>query len=210
VKQSPEVLQAYHVCETFERLLGENLDFDRAYEATFTKDNARRREIAIADGEFGDLNYTSIDGQLLVKAYKLRMQILYLLLPLTNPSDKEQSFFFPPKIKEILERKGPRLNRDFPSYVTQLEQDAAVFRSHLNTLVARDPSVAERVNGFKSEALAATFEPPADTRVTPQHGYYRSNVLDKDESYYEIKGYSVAKDGRDMKIIGIRFFNRLF
>src|SRR6266496_683054 len=47
VKQSPEVLQAYQVCETFERLLSENLDFGRAYEATFTSDRARRRAIAI-------------------------------------------------------------------------------------------------------------------------------------------------------------------
>jgi geranylgeranyl reductase family protein len=53
VKQSPEVVEAYRVCNEFQQLLAEDLNFDRAFEASFTKDPKRRREIAIAEGEFG-------------------------------------------------------------------------------------------------------------------------------------------------------------
>jgi hypothetical protein len=36
--------------------MAEDLDFDRAFEATFTKSPTRRREIAIAEGEFGNID----------------------------------------------------------------------------------------------------------------------------------------------------------
>ena len=98
VKQTPEVVEAYRVCASFAHLLGENLDFDRAYEATFTGNPAQRRAIAIADGEFGDVDFAKIDDELLIKAYKLRMQNIYLMLPLAGPSDMEASLFFPPDI----------------------------------------------------------------------------------------------------------------
>ncbi len=136
VKQTPEVVEAYRVCETFEHVLGENLDFDRAYEATFTKDVVRRRAIAIADGEFGDQDFASMDDKLVIKAYKLRMQILYLMLPLAGPSDEEAGLFFPPDIKEILQRKVSNNSRGFRAYVSQLERDVVRFRSHLELLTS--------------------------------------------------------------------------
>jgi hypothetical protein len=209
-KQTPEVMEAYRVCQSFERLLGENLDFARAYEATFTRNTARRRAIAIADGEFGVRDSAGIADALLIKAYKLRMQIFYLTIPLAGPGDEEATLFFPPHIKEILQREAPRNPREFPAYVSQLEHDAASYRSHLERLAANYPSVAERVGRFKTEALSASFEPPTEYKVEPINGYYRSGVLGTNEMYYEINGYIVARDQGRMRIVGIRFFNRLF
>jgi hypothetical protein len=118
VQQTPEVIEAYRVCESFEHLLGENLDFDRAYEATFTKNVARRRAVAINEGEFGNQDFARIDDESLIKAYKLRMQIFYLTLPLASPSDEEVELFFPPEIKVVLGRKPPDDSRGFHAYVS--------------------------------------------------------------------------------------------
>ena len=210
VKQTPEVVEAYRVCQRFERLLGENLDFARAYEAAFTENKARRRAIAMADGEFGDQDFASLDDALLIKAYKLRMQIFYLTIPLAGPGNEEAALFFPPNIKEILQREAPHDPREFPAYVSQLEHDAASYRSHLERLATNYPSVAGRISKFKAEALSASFLPPNEYKVEPIRGYYRSGVLGKDEPYYEINGYIVARDRGKMRIVGIRFFNRLF
>jgi hypothetical protein len=210
VKQPPEVIAAYRVCASFAHLFAKDLDFDRAYEATFTRDRARQRAIAIADGEFGDLDFTKIDDELLTRAYKLRMQNFYFVLPLAGPSDTEEALFFPPDIKEILKREAPHDPREFRAYVSQLARDAAHFRTHLERLTAHYPAVAERVSKFKSEAQTAKFEPPTDRQLEPSLGYYRSGVLRHDEPYYEINGYIVAREQRQMKIVGIRFFTRLF
>jgi hypothetical protein len=211
VKQTPEVVEAYRVCQRFERLLGENLDFARAYEATFTSNKVRRRAIAITDGEFGDQDFASIADALLIKAYKLRMQIFYLTIPLAGPgSEEEAALLFPSNIKEALQRDAPHDPRGFPAYVSQLERDVASYRSHLERLSTNYPSVAERISKFKSEALSASFLPPNEYKVEPIRGYYRSGVLGKDEPYYEINGYIVARDRGKMRIVGIRFFNRLF
>jgi hypothetical protein len=210
VKQTPEVVEAYRVCLSFAHLLGENLDFDRAYEATFTRNPAQRRAIAIADGEFGDLDFAKIDDELLIKAYKLRMQNIYLMLPLAGPSDVEASLFFPPDIKEILQRKAPTDPSGFASYVSQLERDVAHFRAHLDRLSSKYPFVADRIQSFRSEALSIKGEPPNKYKVKPAFGYLRAEVLRKDEPYYDIDGLIVARDHDQMRIVGIRFFNRLF
>lgn len=211
VKQTTEVVEAYRVCESFEHLLGENLDFERAYEATFTKDAARRRAIAVGDGEFGSRNSAGLDSGLLVKAYKLRMQIFFLMLPLVSPGGRgEEALFFPPDIEALLKREPPEGARGFPAYVSQLERDVARFRSHLERLSAEHASVAERVREFKSGVLSAKLAPPADHKVEPLRGYYRSGVLGKDDDYYEIDGCVVARERGGMRIVGLRFFNRLF
>jgi hypothetical protein len=59
VRQPREVVEAYRVCQQFQELLAEDLDFDRAFEATFTKDAKRRREIAITEGEFGNIDLSN-------------------------------------------------------------------------------------------------------------------------------------------------------
>jgi hypothetical protein len=211
VRQTPEVVEAYRVCESFQHLLGENLDFERAYEATFTKDAARRRAIAVGDGEFGGRNSAGVDGELLVKAYKLRMQIFFLLMPLFSPGGEgEAALFFPPDIEAIIERQPPADARGFGEYVSLLGRAAARFRAHLERLGAERASVAERVRKFKSEMLSAKLAPPADRKVEPLRGYYRSGVLGAGDPYYEIDGCVVAGERGRMRIVGLKLFSRLF
>ena len=211
VRQRPEAVEAYGVCETFLHLLGKDLDFASAYEATFTKNSARRRAIAIVDGEFGHLDYENVDDQTLIKAYKLRMQIFYLMLPLANPNDDESRIFFPPEIKQILDRKGPDNAKEFAAYVTQLQQDEARFRAHVHRLTAQNASVAKRVADFKADAVSAKFKARDSSKLEPLTAYYRSSVLRSDEPYYQIEGFAVARDeDGQMRIVGVRFFTRLF
>ena len=207
-QQPREVVEAYRVCERFQTLMAENLDFDRAFEATFTKNASRRREIAIAEGEFGDDDLAKIDDATLIKAFKARMQILYLMLPLASPdSNEEEALFFPPPIKAIFERKPPAAT-EFPAYAQQLERDATNFRTHLNELASRYPRVAQRVRKFKLD-LSKTPKLPA-SKVQPLTSYSKGHVLGPDEKYYQIGDYAVIREGKQMKIIGIRFFSRLF
>ena len=209
VRQPREVVEAYRVCEQFQNLMSDDLDFDRAFEATFTKDATRRREIAITEGEFGNIDLTSVDDASLIDAFKARMQIFYLMLPLANPSNEaEEELFFPPAIKAIIERKPPHSPEEFRSYALQLKRDAASFRAHLNDLASRYPAVSERIRKFKSD-LSKKITPPAHI-VKPLTAYSRGRVLGLDEKYYQIGDYSVIREGREMKIIGIRFFSRLF
>src|SRR5262252_4495947 len=148
VKQSADVVEAYRVCETFEHTLAENLDFDQAYEATFPRSRALRRAIAIPGAELGD-EFKGVDDELVIKAYKRRMQLTYFTLILAGPSDEEAPVFFPPEIKQLLERQPPADPRDFPAYVSQLDRDVARFRAHLESLSKVNPAVADRVREFK-------------------------------------------------------------
>src|SRR5688572_12662256 len=79
VQQPPEVVEAYRVCNDFQRLLAEDFDFDRAFETTFTKDPAKRRAIAIAEGEFGSIDISDVDDATLLEIYKTQAQLLILL-----------------------------------------------------------------------------------------------------------------------------------
>src|SRR6185436_4234877 len=117
VRQPREVIDAYRVCRRFQTLLAEDLDFDRAFEATFTKNASRRREIAIYEGEFGDIDLATVGDATLITAFKARMEIIYLMLPLASPdSNEEQALFFPPPIKAIFERKPPPTADEFGTY----------------------------------------------------------------------------------------------
>lgn len=206
-RQPKEVVEAYRVCARFQTLMAEDLDFSRAYEATFTKSVSRRREIAITEGEFADL--ASVDNATLIDAFKSRMQILYLMLPLASPeNDEVEALFFPPKIKAVLDRKAPETADQFQSYALQLKQDATDFRAHLNQLAERYPRVAERIRKFKSD-LSQKTTPPSHV-VKPLTAYSRGRVLGLKEDYYQIGDYAVIREGNEMRIIGIRFFSRLF
>ena len=208
-RQPREVVEAYRVCERFQTLMSEDLDFDRAFEATFTKDARRRREVAITEGEFGDVDLTSVDDASLIDAFKARMQIFYLMLPLASPDDEEEEkLFFPPAMKAIMERKPPQAPEEFRSFALQLKRDAATFRTHLNDLASHYPAVSERIRKFKSD-LSKKTPPPANI-VKPLTAYSRGRVLGLNEKYYQIGDYAVIREGREMKIIGIRFFSRLF
>ena len=211
VPQQPrEVIEAYEVCQKFQTLMAQDLDFNRAYDATFTKDPARRREIAIAEGEFGDINFTRVDDASLIDAFKSRMQIFYLMMPLMSPEDKrEEALFFPPRIRAVFERKPPKAASRFRAYSLQLKRDAAYCRAHVERLAKDHPFVAERVRKFKQETLGEKFEPPTDL-VEPLTAYSRGRVLGVNEPYYRIENYAVIREGNEMRIIGIRFFMRLF
>jgi hypothetical protein len=209
VRQPRDVIEAYRVCQQFQTLMAEDLDFDRAFEATFTKDSSRRREIAITEGEFGDVDLAKVDDATLIRAFEARMQVLYLMLPLASPDSNEQeALFFPPQIKAIFERKPPSAAEEFATYAQQLERDATNFRTHLNELANRYPRVAERVRKFKLD-LSKTPKLPA-SKVQPLTSYSKGHVLGPDEKYYQIGDYAVIREGKQMKIIGIRFFSRLF
>lgn len=75
--QRNEVIEAYHVCNRFQTLLAADLDFDRAFEATFARNSSRRREIAITEGEFDGDSLAAVDTATLVYAFKSRMQLLF-------------------------------------------------------------------------------------------------------------------------------------
>ena len=144
-KQPPEVVEAYRVCRTFEQSMAQDLDFAKAFEATFVVSKARRRAIAIADGEFGNLDYTKIPDDQLIRAYKARMQIFYLILVLIEPGEQKEQVFFPPEIEGIVDRKPPGDSSEFSDYATQLEKDAVRFRAHIDGLAARDRTVVDRL-----------------------------------------------------------------
>ena len=209
VRQPREVVEAYRVCQQFQRLMAENLDFDRAFEATFTKSPARRREIAITEGEFGSVDYSHVDNATLIDAFKSRMQIFYLTLPLASPNNKEEEdLFFPPGMKAIFERKPPQAAQEFPAFAVQLKRDAAEFRAHLNQLATQYPRVAERIREFKND-LSKKIELPQH-KVKPLTAYSKGRVLGLHEEYYQIGDYAVIREAGHMRIIGIRFFSRLF
>lgn len=208
VQQPREVIGAYRVCRRFQTLMAKDLDFDRAFEATFTRNRSRRREIAITEGEFGNLDLTSVDDATLIDAFKARMQIFYLMLPLASPRNKEEEErFFPPAMKTIFERKPPQAPGEFAAYTLQLKRDVDSFRAHLNHL-ARDVSVSERIRKFKRDLSKEL--PVPNSVVEPLTAYSRGRVLGLDEKYYQIGDYAVIREGAQMKIIGIRFFSRLF
>ena len=134
-RQRKEVIEAYRVCNRFKTLFAENLDFDRAFEATFTRRAARRREVAITEGEFDRDNVASVDTATLVDAFKSRMKLLYLTMPLFSPeTDEVAATFFPPKFKEALKREPPEAASEFASYAAQWKRDVAEFRAHLDQL----------------------------------------------------------------------------
>jgi hypothetical protein len=209
IRQRKEVLEAYRVCNRFQEMLAENLDFDRAFEATFTRNSSRRREIAITEGEFDGDSLASVDTATLVNAFKSRFQLLFFLLPRVIPDSSEvEVTFFPPKMKAILDRKPPDTASGFAAYALQLRSDVADFRAHLEQLAQRSPNVAARIRDFK-QTLTKKIQPPADT-VKPLTAYSRGHVLGLKEKYYQIENYAVIREGREMRIIGIRFITRLF
>jgi hypothetical protein len=137
------------------------------------------------------------------------MQIFFLMLPLLSPkNDQEEQQFFPPALKAIIERKAPATAEEFPSFAKQLERDAADFRAHVDQLAAKDQSIAERVRSFK-EDLAKPLEIPTHI-IKPLTAYSRGTVLPLNHKYYQIDSYAVIRERGQMKIIGIRFFSRLF
>lgn len=210
VQQPREVIEAYEVCRRFQQIMAEDLDFARAFEATFTKSPARRREIAIFEGEFADVNVARVDDASLIDAFKSRMQIFYLMMPLMSPEDKrEEALMFPPRIRAVFERKPPKAASRFRAYSLQLKRDVAYCRAHVERLAKDHSFIAERISEFKKDALSEKLELPNDL-VEPLTAYSRGRVLGVKEPYYQIGNYAVVREGNEMRIIGIRFVLRLF
>jgi hypothetical protein len=211
VKQPAEVVEAYQVCREFQRILGEDLDFDRAFEATFTKDPARRRAIARAEIEVTDVDLTQIDDATLIGIYKDETQLFWLLIVLIDPEDQvKRSELLPDEINNIFDRfrVRPKTPEELRAFATQLKSDVIVVRAHLNQLAAKHVSVAERVRGMKKGL--SELELPKNYVVQPLTAYRNSHVLGAKEKYYQIGNYDVVREGGEMRIIGIRFFTRLF
>jgi hypothetical protein len=57
--------------------------------------------------------------------------------------------------------------------------------------------------------LSKEITPPSQV-VKPLTAYSHGQVLGLNEEYYQIGDYAVIREGREMKIVGIRFFSRLF
>ena len=206
VTQPREVIAAYRVCNEFQRLLASDLDFGRAFEATFTKDPKRRREIAIAEGEFGTADLSKIDDATLIEAYKNRTQLLILLLSLLAAADKPS---LPPAINEIFDRGNPCTTEEFLLFTTQLKQDVANVRAHVSELAKHNPGFAESFRGFKAN-LAKPLAVPSNYLVRPITFYSKGRVLADNKPYYQISDYAVIREGGEMKLIGVRFFKLPF
>ena len=212
VKQPREVVEAYRVCAEFQRLLADDLDFDRAFQATFTKDAKRLRAIAIAESELGDVNFTQVDYATLLSLYKDQHQLFFLMLPLIEAKDElDRSILFPPPIEGIFDRLKlkPKDDEELRSYAAQLKRDVADFRAHLHQLSTNYPLVAEAIRKYK-EGLSRKLEPPRDHVVKPLTAYSKGRVLGLKQEYYQIDSFAVIREGGPMKIIGIRFFTSLF
>lgn len=211
VKQPPDVVEAYQVANEFQRLFAENLDFDRAYEATFTKDPARRRAVAIAESEVGSVAVDAADDATLISIYKNQMQIFFLLFALVGAADKDQNeLVFQPEIRAIFDRKRPTALEQLPSYAAQLKRDAEQLRAHLNQLTTTYAFVADRVRQYKEEVFLKKIELPTDQIVKPLTAYSRGKVLRVDEEYYQIHDYVVIRENGKMRIVGLRLFYRMF
>ncbi len=210
VKQPAEVVEAYAVCREFQRLFGEDLDFDRAYEATFTKDPARRRAIARAEIEMNDVDLSQIDDATLIGIYKDETQLFWLLILITADEQVPKAELLTDEMNNVYDRfrVRPKTTEELREYATQLKQDVTVVRAHLNQLATKHVSVAEQIQKMKKGL--ADLKLPETFVVQPLTSYRNTNVLGGNEKYYQIGNYEVVRERGEMKIIGIRFFTRLF
>jgi hypothetical protein len=206
VKQPAEVIEAYRVCNEFQRILAVDLDFDRAFEATFTKDPARRREIAIAEGEFGSVDLSKVDDATLIAIYKNQTQLFLLIAPLLYASEGDEQSVFPPAIDGLLDRLRPQDQKDLNSYLVQLKQGVRTLRAHLDKLVATNIRLADKLRDLKN-GLKEPLAPPLDHVVKPLTAFSHGQVLSLDAEYYQIGDYSVIREAGQMRLIRFRLFS---
>ena len=204
VKQPPEVVEAYRVCNEFQQVLAENFDFERAFEATFIKDPARRREVAIAEAEHGDGDLSQVDNDTVVGIYTGAAQLLILMLPLMfADGDDAKPELFPPPFEAMFEQKPPNDPQQLPAYAAQLKRDIPLFRAHVEKVAEKNSSVAKNIQQYKAHLLTPV-EPP-NRIVKPMTGYSRGRVLLPREEYYQIDDCAVIREGGQMRLIGYTF-----
>ena len=201
VKQPQEVVAAYQVCNRFQELFVVDLNFETAFEATFVKDPKRRREIAIAEGDYGDVDLTKVDDASLISAYKSQMQIALLVFLVLDPDEKK----LPQAFKVIFDHSKPATAAEFPAFAQQLKRNAADLRAYVDEQAARDLKAAERLRAYKTD-LSKPIKIPTSYLVKPITHYSKGRVLDPKEEYYQIDPFYVIREGSEMKIIGMRFF----
>lgn len=208
VKQPHEVIEAYRVCSEFQRLLAENFDFDRAFEATFVKDPARRREVAIAEADHGDGDLAQVDTATVVDIYKAQSQLLILVFPLLFVDREDaQTELFPPRFESTIKRKPPN-DPQLQAYAAQLKRDVTDFRAHVEKLATTNTAVANNVAEYK-KFLLKPLVPPSRV-VKPLTAYSRGRVLRLDEKYYQIEDCAVIREGGKMRLIGYTFIKLRF
>lgn len=209
VKQRPEVIEAYRVCNEFQRLLAEDFDFDRAFEGTFTKDPIRRREIAIVDAEHGDGDLSKVDTDTVVGIYKSQAQLLILMLLLTFADVEDaKAKLFPPPFDAMVERKPPNDPQQLQAYAAQLKRDLPEFRPQVEKMREQHPSVAKNIQEYKAHLLKPV-EPP-NRIVKPMTGYSKGRVLRPKEEYYQIDDCAVIREDGKMRLIGYTFLKLRF
>ena len=205
VQQPADVIEAYRVCNEFQRILAEDLDFDRAFEATFTKDPARRRAIAIAESELGSAEVSDIDDATLIGIYKDQMQVLLLVMPLLfSQEDSRAPNLFPAQIEAMFDRSQPKDIKDVKAYAVQLKQNVAVLRAHFDELAAKNASVGDSIRNMR-KYLSKPLEPPNHV-VKPITAYSKGRVLPLDAEYYQVGDFAVIREGDEMRIIGFTIF----
>ena len=204
VKQPPEVVEAYRVCNEFQQTLAQNFDFERAFEASFIRDLARRREVAIAEAEHGDGDLSRVDNDTVVGIYKNAAQLLILMLPLMfADGDDAKAEFFPPPFEAMFERKPPNDPQQLPAYAAELKRAIPAFRAHVEKLSEKNSSVANNIQQYKAHLLKPV-EPP-NRVVKPMTGYSKGRVLRPDEEYYQIDDCAVIREDGKMRLIGYIF-----
>jgi hypothetical protein len=209
VKQPPEVVEAYRVCNEFQQTLAESFDFERAFEATFTKDPARRREVAIAEGEHGDGDLLEVDTDTVLGIYKNQAQLLILLIPLLFAGgDDVKAELFPPPFEAMMDRKPPNDPQQLQAYAVQLKREIPAFRAHVEMVAEKNSSVAKNIQEYKAHLLKPV-EPP-NRVIKPMTGYSKGHVLRRDEKYYQIDDCSVIREGGQMRLIGYIFLKMRF
>jgi hypothetical protein len=202
VKQPGEVIEAYRVCSEFQRILAENLDFDRAFEATFVKDPARRREVAIAEGEHGNGDLSQVDTATIVAIFKTQAQGLILMLPLLF-ADGQEDELFPPSMKAAFDVKPPDDPQKLQAYAAELQRHVIELRAHVEKLAAGNPTVAKNREEYKKHLLKV-LEPP-NRVVKPLTAYSKGKVLLLHEKYYQIDDCAVIREDGHMKLVGYIF-----
>lgn len=204
VKQPREVIEAYRVCSDFQRLLAENLDFDRAFEATFVKDPARRREIAIAEADHGDGDLAQVDTAIVVDIYKAQSQLLILVLPLLFVDREDaQTELLPPRFEQTIKRKPPN-DPQLQAYAAQLKRDVTDFRAHVEKLATTNTAVANNIAEYRKFLLKPLV--PPNRLVKPLTAYSKGSVLPVNAKYYQIEDCAMIREDGQMRLIGYTFF----
>jgi len=204
VKQPREVIEAYRVCSDFQRLLAENLDFDRAFEATFVKDPARRREIAIAEADHGDGDLAQVETAIVVDIYKAQSQLLILVLPLLFVDREDaQTELLPPRFEQTIKRKPPN-DPQLQAYAAQLKRDVTDLRAHVEKLATTNTEVANNLAQYKNFLLKPLV--PPNRIVKPLTAYSKGSVLPVNAKYYQIEDCAMIREDGQMRLIGYTFF----